>query len=68
MTTIKTTINGAPFELEIADGLNVEFSADKLKVTKAAPLALYQRWGQQIAAPNPYWSNHCDTRNADPNY
>ena len=31
--TIKTEINGLPFEIELADGLNLEFSQGKIKVS-----------------------------------
>lgn len=37
MTNLKTEINGKPFEIEIDDGLALEFSAGKLKVRNGEP-------------------------------
>jgi len=46
--TIKTEINGLPFEIELADGLNVEFSEGGIRVSKHFTLA-QQLLGQQLS-------------------
>jgi len=56
--TITTEINGQPFEIELADGLNVEFSEGRIKVTKHSTLAqLRQKYTPlplPALPPNPY--------------
>lgn len=41
MTTIKTEINGQPFEIEVADGLKLEFSDGRLNVTRVDLVPYY---------------------------
>ena len=40
--TIKTEINGQPFEIEIAEGINIEFSEGKINISKRS--AFGQQW------------------------
>jgi len=49
--TIKTTINGEPFELTVPSGTNVEFSAGKIRVFYDASLynGMSEAWKQQLA-------------------
>lgn len=58
MTKLKTEINGQPFEIEIEDGLTLEFSSGKLAVRRGdagisyPPIPYYQpNW----TPPAPNW-------------
>jgi hypothetical protein len=64
MTILKTELNGQPFEITVDDGLTLEFSAGKLRVTKPASLPLsawngYPLYQQPNAGANPFnWGTH----------
>jgi hypothetical protein len=51
MTTIKTEINGQPFEITIPDGCDVEFSDGAIKVSRAT--YQYQHQNPLAAALQP---------------